>query len=45
MANKKKESEAIHGEEFYSEIGTKNRVGGGQRVRKLIEEGKAHEEE
>jgi hypothetical protein len=38
-----------HGEEFYSEIGRKGgRIGGpkgGQRVRKLIEEGKAHEEE
>ena len=30
-----------HGEEFYSEIGRK----GGQRVRRLIQEGKAHEEE
>ncbi|MCW4004156.1 MAG: Em GEA1 (EM1) [Candidatus Bathyarchaeota archaeon] len=30
-----------HGEEFYSEIGQK----GGQRVRKLIQEGKAREEE
>jgi uncharacterized protein len=38
-----------HGEEFYSEIGRKGgRIGGpkgGQRVRKLIQEGKAHEEE
>lgn len=30
-----------HGEEFYSEIGHK----GGQKVRKLIQEGKEHEEE
>ena len=30
-----------HGRKFYSEIGSK----GGQRVRKLIQEGKAHEEE
>jgi hypothetical protein len=30
-----------HGREFYSEIGTK----GGQRVRRLIQEGKAREEE
>ncbi len=30
-----------HGEEFYSEIGRK----GGQKVRKLIEEGKSHENE
>lgn len=30
-----------HGSEFYSEIGHK----GGQKVRKLIEEGKEHEEE
>ena len=30
-----------HGPEFYSEIGSK----GGQRVRKLILEGKEHEEE
>jgi general stress protein YciG len=30
-----------HGPEFYSEIGSK----GGQKVRKLIEEGKEHEEE
>jgi uncharacterized protein len=30
-----------HGTEFYSEIGHK----GGQKVRKLIEEGKEHEEE
>jgi general stress protein YciG len=30
-----------HGEEFYSEIGHK----GGQKVKKLIEEGKEHEEE
>ena len=30
-----------HGEEFYSEIGHK----GGQKVRKLIREGKEHEEE
>jgi general stress protein YciG len=38
-----------HGEEFYSEIGRKGgRIGGpkgGQRVRKLIQEGKAREEE
>lgn len=38
-----------HGEEFYSEIGRKGgRIGGpkgGQRVRKLIQEGKAHEDE
>jgi uncharacterized protein len=37
-----------HGEEFYSEIGRKGgRIGGpkgGQRVRALIREGKAHEE-
>jgi general stress protein YciG len=36
-----------HGEEFYSEIGRKSgKIGGskgGQRVRKLIEEGKEHE--
>jgi len=30
-----------HGSEFYSEIGSK----GGQKVRKLVEEGKEHEEE
>ena len=40
---------STHGEEFYSEIGRKGgRIGGpkgGQRVRKLIQEGKAHEEE
>ena len=30
-----------HGEEFYSEIGRK----GGQKVRKLIKEGKEHENE
>ncbi len=30
-----------HGPEFYSEIGSK----GGQKVRKLVEEGKEHEEE
>ena len=30
-----------HGEEFYSEIGRK----GGQKVRRLIREGKEHEEE
>ncbi|MGO8805248.1 MAG: Em GEA1 (EM1) [Candidatus Bathyarchaeia archaeon] len=30
-----------HGREFYSEIGTK----GGQRVRRLIQEGKAREKE
>jgi general stress protein YciG len=30
-----------HGSEFYSEIGSK----GGQKVRKLIEEGKEREEE
>jgi general stress protein YciG len=38
-----------HGEEFYSEIGRKGgRIGGskgGQRVRKLIQEGKENEEE
>ena len=38
-----------HGEEFYSEIGRKGgKIGGpkgGQRVRKLIQEGKAHEGE
>jgi len=38
-----------HGEEFYSEIGRKGgKIGGpkgGQRVRKLIREGKAYEEE
>ena len=37
-----------HGEEFYSEIGRKGgKIGGpkgGQRVRKLIEAEKAHEE-
>jgi len=40
---------ASHGEEFYSEIGRKGgRVGGpkgGQRVRKLIQEVREHEEE
>ena len=30
-----------HGPEFYSEIGSK----GGQKVRKLVKEGKEHEEE
>jgi uncharacterized protein len=30
-----------HGREFYSEIGSK----GGQKVRRLIQEGKEHEEE
>jgi general stress protein YciG len=30
-----------HGPEFYSEIGSK----GGQKVRRLIREGKAHEQE
>jgi uncharacterized protein len=30
-----------HGPEFYSEIGSK----GGQKVRRLIKEGKAHEDE
>ncbi len=30
-----------HGREFYEEIGHK----GGQKVRRLIQEGKAHEEE
>jgi uncharacterized protein len=30
-----------HGSEFYSEIGSK----GGQKVRRLIQEGKEHEEE
>jgi uncharacterized protein len=38
-----------HGGEFYSEIGRKGgKIGGpkgGQRVRKLIQEGKEHEEE
>jgi len=38
-----------HGEEFYSEIGRKGgKIGGpkgGRRVRELIEEGKAYEEE
>ncbi|MCL5877914.1 MAG: Em GEA1 (EM1) [Candidatus Bathyarchaeota archaeon] len=38
-----------HGEEFYSEIGRKGgRIGGpkgGQRVRRLVEQGKAREEE
>ena len=38
-----------HGEEFYSEIGRKGgKIGGpkgGQRVRSLIQAGKAHEEE
>ena len=38
-----------HGEEFYSEIGRKGgKIGGakgGQRVRKLVREGKEHEEE
>lgn len=37
-----------HGAEFYSEIGRKGgKIGGpkgGQRVRKLIQEGKVHEE-
>jgi general stress protein YciG len=37
-----------HGEEFYSEIGRKGgkigRSKGGQRVRKLIQEGKEYEE-
>jgi len=32
---------ATHGREFYEEIGRK----GGQRVRRLIEEGREHEEE
>lgn len=40
---------ATHGEAFYSEIGRKGgKIGGpkgGQRVRKLIEAGKEHEEE
>ena len=40
---------ATHGEEFYSEIGRKGgKIGGpkgGQRVRKLVQEGKEHEEE
>ncbi len=39
---------ATHGEEFYSEIGRKGgKIGGskgGQRVRKLIQEGKEYEE-
>jgi uncharacterized protein len=38
-----------HGGEFYSEIGRKGgKIGGpkgGQRVRRLIQEGKAHEQE
>jgi uncharacterized protein len=38
-----------HGQEFYSEIGRKGgKIGGpkgGQRVRRLIEEGRAYEEE
>ncbi len=38
-----------HGEKFYSEIGRKGgRIGGlkgGLRVRKLVQEGKEHEEE
>ncbi len=38
-----------HGEEFYSEIGRKGgKIGGpkgGQRVRRLVQEGKEHEEE
>ncbi len=38
-----------HGEKFYSEIGRKGgKIGGpkvGQRVRKLIQEGKAYEDE
>ena len=40
---------ATHGEEFYSEIGRKGgKIGGpkgGQRVRKLIREGREQEEE
>ena len=32
---------ATHGPEFYSEIGSK----GGQRVRRLIQEGKEHHQE
>jgi uncharacterized protein len=32
---------STHGEEFYSEIGRK----GGQKVRRLVQEGKEHEEE
>jgi uncharacterized protein len=40
---------ATHGEEFYSEIGRRGgKIGGlkgGQRVRKLIQEGREHEEE
>ncbi len=38
-----------HGEEFYSEIGRKGgKIGGpkgGQRVRKLVQEGREHEQE
>jgi uncharacterized protein len=36
-----KKTSATHGEEFYSEIGSK----GGQRVRRLIQEGREHENE
>jgi general stress protein YciG len=39
---------ATHGEEFYSEIGRKGgKIGGpkgGQRIRKLIQEGREYEE-
>lgn len=36
-----KKTAETHGREFYEEIGHK----GGQKVRKLIQEGKEHEEE
>lgn len=36
-----KKTAQTHGSEFYSEIGSK----GGQKVRRLIQEGKEHEEE
>jgi uncharacterized protein len=36
-----RKTSATHGEEFYSEIGSK----GGQKVRRLIQEGKQHENE
>ncbi len=34
-----------HGREFYSEIGKKGGEKGGPKVRRLIEEGKEHENE